>query len=781
MAAKDESNIFDFYSNLVHQEPEDAGPFGMDGFAEWSSFDKFCKSLVHSVFQNMGPKGKEQFLEKMASCSTHEEVISAADAEPVISITIEMLLQEANDRAIDIKDAASAKKFREEGNCLFKKKDYSKSLNMYSKAIVLAPDDDVEFVLSLANRSAAFFHTSQFEDSLADIDLVLEKGTYPEDRLYIVYGRKIQCLRYLKRATEAREVADKAITSLETIINDESMLQMNADVIRTSLEREIPAIKTDSQAPRRKVDTKLADPNPHVPCISKQVTVDFDEHRGRHLKAVSAIEAGRVLLEEEPYSFWVKPSSQDDFCTQCLKNIQGKHFIPCTSCSVKFCSKSCFDEGMDQYHWLECKFMDVLAIVSSGHLALRIIMKEGLEKSLEMSAERDSQKLERYNSDYRLILSLTDHLNDRSPEDKAAFAVASLFTAKLVNQELNFDITPLAALIFKHVLQISCNVIGIDYDLTDPQSTGCQTLTQNSTIIAIGIFPTASLCNHSCDKRTYRIFTGKRLCLKSYDSIGAGDEVTFNYGPFDRKMSTKDRRDILRKNFFFDCECTSCQERKENLGSAFACPACHEGAVIVNYCDRTNYCVKCLRGNVIELDVVEEKVEQLRPSLELLWDELEQGNISEAEFGLNTMIKTYGKYFYDKSYRMIELKEKLAYVYELQKKLREAMKLWLDCYYATRHLEGEDNYECLFFLLKITSALIEESDGLVEEKNYERIAANMEKINKYFKRAVFVSKKLKGKEARLLETRDEILQNMPDLQTISRDMKNLQTFCSMVA
>lgn len=780
MAGKDESNIFDFYSNLVHQEPDDSGPFGMDGFAEWTSFDKFCKSLAHSVFQNMGPKGKEDFLEKMASCSTHEQVIAAAEEEQVISITIEMLLQEANDRGIAIKDPVKAKTLREEGNCLFKKKDYLKSLNVYSRAIVHAPDDDVEFVLSLANRSAAFFHIGQFQDSLSDIDLVLDKGTYPEDRLYIVYGRKIQCLRYLKRSTEAREVAEKAIMSLETIITDESMLQMNSDVIRTSLEREIPAVKSETQPARRPVQTKLEDPNIAIPCVSKQVTVDSDQRRGRFLRASQSIEAGKVLLQEGPFAFWVKPSAYEDFCTHCLKNIQSKHFIPCTACSVKFCSKECFDEGMDQYHWLECKFMDVLAIVSSGHLALRIIMKHGLERSLEMFVDRTAAQTGHFNSDYQLILSLTDHLSERSPEDKTAFAVASLFTAKLVNQELNFEINPLAALVFKHVLQISCNVIGIDYDASDPQGLGCQTLNQTSTVIAIGIFPTASLCNHSCDKRTYRIFTGKTLCLKAYDEMPAAEEVTFNYGPYDRKMSTKDRRDILRKNFFFDCECKSCQERKENLGSAFACPACQEGAVIVNYCDRTNYCVKCLRGSVIDVDALEEKIEQLRPSLELLWDELEQGNIAEAEFGLNTMIKTYSKYFYDKSYRMIELKEKLAYVYELQKKLREAMKLWLECYYATRQLEGEDNYDCLFFLLKITSSLIEESDSLVEDKQFERVRANLEKISKYFKRAVLVSKKLKGREARLLEARDEILHNMPDIQTISKDMKNLQTLCSMV-
>ena len=789
MAARDESNIFDFYSNLVHQEPEDAGPFGMDGFAEWSSFEKFCKSLAHSVFQNMGPKGKEELLDKINSCATHQQIIAVIEKEPVISITVEMLLQEANDRAIDIKDASSAKKLREEGNCLFKKKEYPKSLHLYSRAIVLAPDDDVEFVLALANRSAAFFHLGQFQDSLADIDLVLDKGTYPEDRLYIVYGRKIQCLRYLKREAEASAVAEKAISALGSVITDESMLQMNADMIRSSLQRDIPSIKTEAQAPpRRQVLTKLLEANPRVPCLSRHLTVEYDPRLGRHLKAVTDVAAGTVLLEEEPFAFWVKPSAYEDFCQHCLKHIQNKHFIPCTSCSVRFCCKSCFDEGMDRYHWLECKFMDVLSIVSSGHLALRIIMREGLEKSLEMLVDKGGERYgveqQHLNSDYRLLCSLTDHMADRLAEDKAAFAVACLFTAKLVNQELNFDITPLAALVLKHVLQIGCNVIGIDFDDSDPEAGGCQTLSQNCSVVAIGIFPTASLCNHSCDKRTYRIFRGKRLCLKAYDDLRCGQEVTFNYGPFDRRMSTKDRRDVLRRNFFFDCECSSCQGRQENVGSAFACPACLDGAVVVNYCDRTNYCVKCLRANVVDVDAMEEKMEQLRPSLELLWDELEQGNAADAEFGLSTMIRNYSRHLYDGSYRMIELKEKLAYVCELQNKLRESMKLWLQCFYSTRALEGEDNYDCLFFLLKITQALVAETDALLPLRpdapvaDTERARANVDKMHKYLRRALFVTKKLGGKEARLLEARDDVLHNLPDLHLLSRDVRRLHDLCT---
>lgn len=112
MSVRDDSNIFDFYSNLVSQEPDMTGLPGEstagavsliapgsaissvhEGFTEWSSFDKFCKSLVHSIFQNLGPKGKEDLLERVRSCHSHEEIVSIADEEQIISITIDMLLQ----------------------------------------------------------------------------------------------------------------------------------------------------------------------------------------------------------------------------------------------------------------------------------------------------------------------------------------------------------------------------------------------------------------------------------------------------------------------------------------------------------------------------------------------------------------------------------------------------------------------------------------------------------------------------------------------------------------
>ena len=270
------------------------------------------------------------------------------------------------------------------------------------------------------------------------------------------------------------------------------------------------------------------------------------------IQAVASIEPSEVLFSESPFVVWCKPSALEEFCSHCLTCISSgfvkRHFIPCVSCiSVRFCSRECYDEAMRTYHWIECRYMDVLSVVSSGQLALRMALKEGIDRSLELfqsDPQKDSGQA--YLSDYKSVLDLVDHFNDRSPEDKISLAVAAIFVAKLVAPELenevgDLDLGLFSTLLYKHILQIGCNVIGIDFDYGDPEGKGCSTLSQTSTVVGIGIYPSVSLLNHSCDKKTYRIFTGSKLCLKSYDSIENGQEVTFNYGPFYQQLSCKDR------------------------------------------------------------------------------------------------------------------------------------------------------------------------------------------------------------------------------------------------
>lgn len=479
----------------------------------------------------------------------------------IISFFFISSLQEANDRTVDVKDAIAAKRLREEGNGLFKRKDYIKSLAVYSKAISLAPHDDQEFSLSLANRSAAFFHLSQFDDCLRDIDLVLEKAIYPEERLYIVFGRKIQCLRYLGRDDDANAVASEAIKSLECKITDESLLQMNSDVIKTSLEKtlvpippiEWPDSNNSGRMKMRPVDTQLKSINQLLPSASSKVRmVDTQSKRGRIIEATSNIDPSEVIIAEKPFVLWCRPSVLEEFCSHCLTCISTsnvkKHFIPCVSCiSVRFCSRQCYDEAMRTYHWIECRYMDVLSVVSSGQLALRMVLKEGLDRSLELF-QSDPQKNSQqpYLNDYKSVLDLVDHLNERTAEDKISLAVAAIFIARLVASEVESEIGDLdlglfATLLYKHILQIGCNVIGIDFDYGDPEGKGCTTLSQQSPVIGIGIYPTVSLLNHSCERKTYRVFRGSKLCLKSSDSFEPGQEITFNYGPFYQQFSCKDR------------------------------------------------------------------------------------------------------------------------------------------------------------------------------------------------------------------------------------------------
>lgn len=180
-----------------------------------------------------------------------------------------------------------------------------------------------------------------------------------------------------------------------------------------------------------------------------------------------------------------------------------------------------------------------------------------------------------------------------------------------------------------------------------------------------------------------------------------------------------------------------------------------------------------------------EKVEQLRTTLEVLWDQLEDGHINQVEQGLDSLVKTYGKYFYEKSHRIIEVKEKYAYLCELKKDspgiMKQAMTLWLQCYYGTTTVEGQYTYEALFFLLKITAGLIEEADAAVEDKKWDKVKSNLDKINKYYKRALSISKKLRGREAKLLEAREEILINMPDMTSLAKDISNISTLVDMLS
>ena len=81
-------------------------------------------------------------------------------------------------------------------------------------------------------------------------------------------------------------------------------------------------------------------------------------------------------------------------------------------------------------------------------------------------------------------------------------------------------------------------------------------MTEELVPIAVAVYPTASLLNHSCRPNCVQHFSGKEITIRAIDRVEAGGEVTVSY--IDVIRGVEERRDELLKGYLFRCECTTC-------------------------------------------------------------------------------------------------------------------------------------------------------------------------------------------------------------------------------
>jgi SET and MYND domain-containing protein 4 len=76
--------------------------------------------------------------------------------------------------------------------------------------------------------------------------------------------------------------------------------------------------------------------------------------------------------------------------------------------------------------------------------------------------------------------------------------------------------------------------------------------------IGLGIYPTASLLNHSCDPVADIIFYDDRCVVRAVQPIRAGRELSINYGYVYYITLKEHRRKALQEQYFFECSCQAC-------------------------------------------------------------------------------------------------------------------------------------------------------------------------------------------------------------------------------
>uniref|UniRef100_A0A8C4U2P7 [histone H3]-lysine(4) N-trimethyltransferase n=1 Tax=Falco tinnunculus TaxID=100819 RepID=A0A8C4U2P7_FALTI len=81
--------------------------------------------------------------------------------------------------------------------------------------------------------------------------------------------------------------------------------------------------------------------------------------------------------------------------------------------------------------------------------------------------------------------------------------------------------------------------------------------------VGVGLYPSMSLLNHSCDPNCVIVFEGYQLLLRSVREIQIGEELTISY--IESLMPTSERQKQLMRQYCFECDCLLCQNQEKDV------------------------------------------------------------------------------------------------------------------------------------------------------------------------------------------------------------------------
>ena len=93
--------------------------------------------------------------------------------------------------------------------------------------------------------------------------------------------------------------------------------------------------------------------NETVPAFSSCVEIQWSEGRGRYGVATRDLLPGTELLQERPLAAKLKGEQRGEYCDHCLVRTALRP-LPCSHCSVVYCSRACRQTASSSYHRWEC-------------------------------------------------------------------------------------------------------------------------------------------------------------------------------------------------------------------------------------------------------------------------------------------------------------------------------------------------------------------------------------------------------------------------------------------
>ncbi|KAI9137722.1 hypothetical protein BKA69DRAFT_1127865 [Paraphysoderma sedebokerense] len=304
--------------------------------------------------------------------------------------------------------------------------------------------------------------------------------------------------------------------------------------------------------------------------------------KGRYLYSPTALPAGTTILLEQSPAFIIVSAHVDEFCAVCVEPISFASAVtssssPCSpsACPSKqkesaaqtitgplkcdncdcgyWCSTTC--RSNDETHDRICGLIKKLDVIAEScdvdfnmlRLVVTVFLKEHSSAASTTGAGEDHNQDGQAGVINTPISCIKDLITHRKSYDEAWINAMTKAAEELICLE---GIQGLDNVTVDEFIDLGCRINSNSHGMGDPSGSNRD--------CAIGLFPLASMFNHSCKPNC--IFSGTKhgqIVVRTQSPVSAGEELTISY--IDLYQSKDARREELLTTKFFWCPCERCE------------------------------------------------------------------------------------------------------------------------------------------------------------------------------------------------------------------------------